>query len=230
MNSSNIINKYWYPIKDIYTSLTKYCNDNNYKNVLEIGPGICTFPLSTNFVGYNEKIKNYVSVDIDEEPLPFKDKEYDFIYSRHTLEDIQNPNYAMKEIIRTCRSGYIETPSPLVEITKGVDSHINNDKYGGYLHHRYIIWSDIQKSEIHFLPKYSSIIDNLNINTEIVSLLDNPYYWNNYFIWKDNTPTIIMHKNGINLNLNQISYTKLLVDAINTSLNNTNYFLKEYIY
>ena len=138
---NKVIKKHWYPIKETHDSLIKFCNNNNYKNILEVGPGMCKFPLSNKFVGYNEKVDNYVSLDIDEEKLPFIDKEIDFIYSRHTLEDIQNPNFAMSEIIRCCKSGYIETPSPLIEVTKGVDGYNNNNLYSGYLHHRYIIWS-----------------------------------------------------------------------------------------
>ena len=184
-----VVNKHWHPIKETHDSLIKFCNNYNYKNILEVGPGMCIFPLSNKFVGYNEKVDNYVSVDIDEEKLPFNNKEFDFIYSRHTLEDIQNPNFAMTEIIRCCKSGYIETPSPLIEVTKGVCGFIGNEKYAGYLHHRYIIWSDIEKCEIFFLPKYSNILDNFFIidnEKEHYNLVNNhPIYWNNYFIWKE---------------------------------------------
>jgi len=37
------------------------------------------------------------------------------------LEDIQNPNFAISEIFRVSQKGYIETPSPLIEITYGVE-------------------------------------------------------------------------------------------------------------
>ena len=230
---NNVLNKHWYTIKETYDSLIKFCNNNNYKNILEIGPGKCKFPLSNKFVGYNEIIDNYLSIDIDEETLPFNNKEFDFIYSRHTLEDIQNPNFAMNEIIRCCKSGYIETPSPLIEITKGVCGHYGNEKYAGYLHHRYIIWSDIEKCEIYFLPKYSNIIDNfLIINNEEnhYNLINNfPIYWNNYFIWKDKKPKIIMYKNGINFQLNNENYLNLITIAVETSIKNTNYFIENYL-
>lgn len=231
--NSNIIkkrlnNRYWAPIQNVYDILIKYCNNNNYKNILEIGPGYIQFPLATKFVGFNEKVKDFISVDIDEEPLPFKDKEFDFVYSRHTLEDIQNPNYCLKEIIRTSKSGYIETPSPLVEVTKGVDGHFNSDKYGGYIHHRYIIWSDMEKNEVYILPKYSCVIDNfLVLNESSYDILKNPYYWNNYFLWKEE-PKVIMYKNGVNFQMNFENYTNLLKTSINTSIKNTDYFLKNY--
>ena len=77
MSSNNIkkvYNKHWYTIKEIEDGLIKYCNNNYYKNILEIGPGIHQFPLANKFVGYNEKINNYISIDIDDEKLPFIDK------------------------------------------------------------------------------------------------------------------------------------------------------------
>ena len=140
----------------------------------------------------------------------------------------------MSEIIRCCKSGYIETPSPLIEVTKGVCGYIDNEKYAGYLHHRYIIWSDIEKCEIFFLPKYSNILDNffiINNEKEHYNLVNNhPIYWNNYFIWKeDHKPKITMYKNGVNYNLNYENYINLLTIAIDTSIKNTNYFIKNYL-
>lgn len=237
MNTQNITNFYWQPIKEITSSVEKYCKKNNYQTVLEIGPGIVPFTLSTSTIGYNEKIKNYIELDIDIQKLPFEDKSVDFVYSRHTLEDIQNPDFCMKEIIRISNSGYIETPSPLIECTKGVDGHPKSNNYSGYIHHRYIIWSDIEKCEIYFLPKYNSILDNhceltyeSNKNKNDI-INNNPIYWNNYFIWKNNTPRIIVYKNGVNFGVNKSiieDYREIIDTAINTSIRNTNYFIKEF--
>ena len=137
------------------------CLTNKYQKNLEIGPGIVPFLLATDFIGSNENIKNYIDIDIDNQLFPYKDNEIDFVYCRHVLEDIQNPDFALQEIFRVTKDGgYIETPSPLIEITKDVDANNLSNIYCGYVHHRYIVWSDIEKCEIYFLPKYSSIIDN----------------------------------------------------------------------
>ena len=161
----------------------------------------------------------------------------DFVYSRHTLEDIQNPDFCMNEIIRISTSGYIETPSPLIEVTKGVDAPDKSIHYAGYIHHRYIIWSNIEKCEIYFLPKYNFIIDNYfepNRDTKIKYyniINNNPIYWNNYFIWKDKTPKVIMYKNGVNFGVKNhmiTDYNDLLYEAINTSIQNTDYFIINY--
>jgi glycosyltransferase involved in cell wall biosynthesis len=227
-------NKFWAPIDIITNCITSFCIKNAFNNILEIGPGYTPFPIATHFIGHNEQNIKYTDIDIDINKLPFSNNLMDFIYSRHILQAIQNPDFAMNEILRVSSSGYIETPSPLVEILKGVDAAQNTDRYAGYIHHRYIIWSDIEKGEIYFLPKYSSIIDNLTlpVNKTYLNLVNNyPVYWNNYFIWQNTTPKIVMFKNGVNLgvktNLWQ-EYTELLTQAVETSIRNTNYFIKHY--
>lgn len=232
-----VLNHYWFPIKDVINKVENFCIQNNYKNILEIGPGKVPFSLSTKTIGYNEYVNDYIELDIDINKLPFQDKAFDFVYSRHTLEDIQNPDFCMNEIIRISNSGYIETPSPLIEVTKGVDALNKSCNYAGYIHHRYIIWSDIDKCEIHFLPKYSCIIDNYfepdnDIREKMYNIINNyPIYWNNYFIWKDKTPKIIIYKNGVNFGVkNHIvdDYISLIYQAIDTSIKNTEYFCKSY--
>jgi hypothetical protein len=239
INDLKVINKFWAPVKDITESVETFCLKNNYKNILEIGPGYVPFTLATKSIGFNEKISDFIELDIDTNLLPYENNEIDFVYSRHVLEDIQNPDFALSEIFRVSKSGYIETPSPLIEITKGVDGSPLSDKYCGYIHHRYIVWSSIEKNEIYFLPKYSCILDHmLNITHDIKSHLYNlinnyPVYWNNYFIYNViNSPKIIMYKNGVNFNTKGGTmvedYITLISRAINESIENTNYFIHHF--
>lgn len=235
----SIKNFYWAPLDSAISGIENFCKKNNFKNILEIGPGNVHFPLATSFIGFNENVKNCINLDIDVEQFPFNDKSVDFTYSRHTLEDIQNPDFCMKEIIRVSKSGYIETPSPLIEITKGVDATSKSETYAGYIHHRYIIWSDIFNKVIYFLPKYSSIIDayieNIKERPDLFKLLENPFYWNNYFLWENGvTPKVVMYKNGINFNIQKNSniiddYINLITEGINTSISNTNYFINTFL-
>jgi len=239
INDLKVINKFWTPIKDITESVETFCLKNNYKNILEIGPGYVPFSLATKSVGFNEKISDFIELDIDTNLLPYENNEIDFVYSRHVMEDIQNPDFALREIFRVSKSGYIETPSPLIEITKGVDGSPLTDKYCGYIHHRYIVWSDIQKNEIYFLPKYSCILDHMlniphDVKSHLYNLINNyPVYWNNYFIYNvGNSPKIIMYKNGVNFNTKGGSmledYIVLITRAINESIQNTDYFVSNY--
>lgn len=228
--------RFWGPISEILEAVQKHCESKNYTDILEIGPGIIPFPKATRFVGYNESIPNYISVDIDEEPLPFQDKELDFVYSRHTMEDIQNPNFAMREILRCSKGCFIETPSPLVEITKGVDCATPDpDKYGGYIHHRYIVWSDNEKQEIYFLPKNNFLVDTyIHIPDAINKKLESPFYWNNYFLCDGSKPVkIIMYKNGVNIGVKDhfcIEYLKKVQEAVNKSIENTDSFISRFLF
>lgn len=236
--TKGITTRHWTPLSNVNECIKYYCQNKNHKNILEIGPGIIPFELSTNFIGCNEKIKNYVNIDIDKETFPYVINQFDFVYCRHVLEDIQNPDFAMNEILRISKSGgYIETPSPLIEITKNVDSSSFASMYCGYIHHRYIVWSSIEKNEIYFLPKYSCILDHvLNFkNNDTYDLINNnPIYWNNYFLF-ETPPKIIMYKNGVNFHTSgSVStmvdeYISLLNRAVNESIENTNYFLSNYI-
>jgi SAM-dependent methyltransferase len=236
-----IKNFYWGPNELVIKMIEQFCTTNKYKRILEIGPGKIPFNLATEFIGSNETVKNYIDIDIDKEKIPYDSNNFDFIFCRHVLEDIQNPDFALQEIFRVSKfGGYMETPSPLIEITKDVDGSKFSNMYCGYLHHRYIVWSNIQKNEIYFLPKYSCILDHmLNIteetNSQLYNLINNyPVYWNNYFLFGVKKPTVIMYKNGVNFNCksdndNMIyEYIQLVKRAINESIENTNYFITTY--
>lgn len=80
----------------------------------------------------------WVKVDVcDRAPLPFGDKFFDFVVCSHTLEDIRDPIHVCREMSRISKAGYIECPSPLLELTKGVDRA--GRSWTGYAHHRWIV-------------------------------------------------------------------------------------------
>lgn len=220
-------NCFWFPNNKILNILYDYCGRKNYSNVLEVGPGSVPFKLAQIFVGLNECIPKFINVDINKEKLPFLDKQFDFIYCRHVLEDIYNPEFALRQIIRTSNSCFIETPSPLIECMKYVDCESGNDvdTLRGYRHHRYLIWSNFEKNEIYFLPKYP-LIEKIRIENNFLKILcklanEYPVYWNNYILL-DNTkkePTIIMYDHPKDFN------NETIQRAIFESIANTNYFV-----
>jgi ubiquinone/menaquinone biosynthesis C-methylase UbiE len=234
----SVKNFYWGPNELVINMIEQLCVRNKHKRILEIGPGRVPFNLATDWIGSNERITNYIDIDIDKEKIPYDS--VDFIFCRHVLEDIQNPDFALQEIIRVSKyGGYMETPSPLIEITKDVDAHKLSHRYCGYIHHRYIVWSNIQKNEIYFLPKYSCILDHMlditdEIKMHLYDLINNyPVYWNNYFVFGAQKPTVIMYKNGVNFNCTAQGtmaeeYIQLVTRAINESIENTNYFIRTY--
>lgn len=77
-------------------------------------------------------------------PLPFKNKEIDFVICSHVLEDIRDPIWVCSELMRVAKRGYIELPSRIVEQTIGVDGM----NYAGYYHHRWLV--DIEGNRITF--------------------------------------------------------------------------------
>jgi hypothetical protein len=92
--------------------------------VLDIGSGAVPFKYATEFVdlfqddnthrgGVPIKKEGRVIHTADIENLPFRDKEFDFVYCSHVLEHVKSPAKACDEIMRVGKRGYIETPSRL---------------------------------------------------------------------------------------------------------------------
>jgi len=64
----------------------------------------------------------FINTRIDK-PLPFRDKEYDFAYSHHVFEHLEDPAGACKEMIRIAKAGVIITPSIFSEFLFGRSYH-----------------------------------------------------------------------------------------------------------
>jgi predicted SAM-dependent methyltransferase len=219
--NEHVTNLYWYTNPIILNQII-----DKFKNckVLEIGPGINPFPLATTTVGFNEKVKNYLDINIEHTPLPFEDLEFDFVYCRHVLEDINYPSFALKEMFRVSKCVYIETPSPMVEMSRYIDAERNNDLHNnlrGYFHHKSFVWSF--GDTIYILPKAGAIVEHLELPVELVQklcfLLNNyPIYWNNYFLCETNTSKIV------DISFDMHTYLDTIIDGMEKSINNTNIF------
>ena len=175
-----IKNKYHGPIQKNLNYIESLIKDG--AKVLEIGPGHSPFSKATNFCGWTMEEKgrlpNYKTADASTEKLPYKDKEFDFVYCRHVIEDLWNPVNALKEISRITKAGYIETPSALCEMSKDVDGG-TNVPYRGYNHHRYIVWND--RGTLNILPKFP-IIEYIKFEEEkLQQLLEDPFNWCTFY-------------------------------------------------
>jgi SAM-dependent methyltransferase len=172
--------KHYTPIPETIKYLVdKY---RHCSKILEIGPGEIPFPISTHSVDHLSRPGSSViqyQLNICEDLLPFEDKSFDFVYCRHVLEDVHNPEFIFKEIKRVAKSGYIETPSVFAEMTRGVEG----DAYRGYVHHRYFVWNN-NDGIIKFLPKFP-YVECLIPKDYTQKLSDNPFYWNQYFMWDE---------------------------------------------
>lgn len=174
--------KHWAPIPEVIDWLCQQIPDG--AKVLEIGPGHVPFPKATEFVDWDAKgsLPGPVhQVDLGSDPLPFKNKSFDFIYCRHVLEDMFNPFPLCKEMSRVGKAGYIETPSPIAEMGRGVDG--GSPPYRGYHHHRWVVWMD-GAERLSFVSKYP-MVEHLAWNEEWIvrTLKSNPKSWNTYCLW-----------------------------------------------
>lgn len=67
------------------------------------------------------------------EPWPFADGQFDVAICSHTLEDVRDPVFVCAELRRVSRSGYVELPAAIEELTFGVQGD-----WVGWSHHRWI--------------------------------------------------------------------------------------------
>lgn len=67
-------------------------------------------------------------------PWPFRDKQFDFVTCKGTLEDLRDPVWVCEEMMRVGKAGYIETPNRVVESMLGVE----RSRYCGYSHHHWM--------------------------------------------------------------------------------------------
>jgi hypothetical protein len=135
-------------------------------------------------------------------------------------------------MVRVGQRGHFETPSPLVELLPGVDAR-DDLLYRGYIHHRYIVWSEREDNSLHFLPKYP-IVEHMTMPagmTRELTYLANryPVYWNNYYSWNKAPagphPKVVVHRNGIDFSFANGSYAALLNRAVKASLAYTDAFV-----
>jgi SAM-dependent methyltransferase len=238
LQSSSLIRKFWAPHPQILDALGRKLDRMGIADrIVDVGAGYCPFPRATHLLDWNHKDvpgsdagKFVFQSDLDYDRLPYEDRFFSFAYCRHTLEDIQNPLHAFQEIIRVARQGYIETPSPLIELLRGVDGGALATSYRGYVHHRYIVWSDWATNTLYFLPKLP-ILEHLHIPEMDVARMTylanhHPVYWNNYYIW-DSTrmPRVVVYRNGVNMSITDGDYERLVGRAILESMAYTDAFL-----
>ena len=80
-------------------------------------------------------------------PWPFADDTFDYVICSQTLEDVRDPIRVCAEIARVGKRGYVATPGPAIELTRGIDS----PHWCGWLHHRWIV--EPTASGLSFLAK-----------------------------------------------------------------------------
>jgi len=180
--------KYWRPSEDILNYVASLVADG--ARVLEVGPGDIPFSKATDFVDHDPQDERYVVCDIQDEPLPYADKSFDFVYCRHVVEDLTHPFLVLREMSRVGKAGYIETPSPLAETARGVDG--GSPPWRGYHNHNWFVWS--YDGILNFMRK-APMLEYIPFNEDAIetTLKNNPLGWNTYFLWSDEIKYINHH-------------------------------------
>lgn len=75
----------------------------------------------------------------DREPWPFADGQFDFAICSHTLEDIRDPIWVCRELMRVAKAGYLEVPDRREEQTYGLQG-----PFVGWSHHRWLVDMDAE--------------------------------------------------------------------------------------
>lgn len=212
--------KFWTP----YDGALRYVEGlvSEGAKVLEIGPGELPFSRAQYFIDWKEG-ENITSCDINRERLPYGDKEFDFIYCRHVLEDLYNPFLICEEMSRISKQGYVETPSPLAEICRGVDG--GSPPWRGYRHHFYYVWQ--HEGRLNFLNKYP-LAEYLSLKEEesVENLLrQHCIYWNSYFLWKDKI-NYHHYQHEVDYSLAG-SYDTIIIRAVNEGIASCQQFYQE---
>jgi len=233
----SLINYHW-----LYNKTIKQFLENHVKQhsiIYDIGPGEHPFKPATHYIEkFTEewevqKDMKVIIKDIDTDKFNESYKSVDFIHARHILEDIQNPDFAMNEFERIGKNGYIETPSPLAEITRGIDAMgiTGNNKHRGYYYHRYIVWVEAETNTLCFIPKYP-IIETIDLDKElqlkVINLLNEyPVYWNTYYMWDEKNPPKVRFYKLVSSTFKQ--YSRILIDSIHNSIASTNKFIQKMV-
>ena len=101
-----ITNLFWAPNHKLVNKLIELLKLRDIRtNIIDIGCGIgdAKFPAATHLLDFREITEENITrikLDLDFDKFPHSDKYFEFIYCRHTLEDIQNPMNAFNEFIR----------------------------------------------------------------------------------------------------------------------------------
>lgn len=181
--------------------------------VLEVGPGTVPFKRADAYVDFVDvpDLKNFIKVDVGTTTLPFADKEFDFIYCRHVLEDMWNPFLLCDEMSRVGKAGFIETPSPIAECARGIDGGC--PPFRGYHHHRWIIWT--ANKELRMVSKYPFIEYVRFDEAKIDELLKTQRYWNTHYLWEDKI-NYAHRQSPLDYNIPR-DYAVMLADAMEAS-------------
>ena len=109
--------------------INKFLDNNPSFKVLDIGCGFTANKYATTIADVQDfsnfyKGKNFVKIENNK--LPFKDKEFDFVIASHVIEHVEDFEFFIRELERISSKGYIELPTRLWDnlVFENVKDHI----------------------------------------------------------------------------------------------------------
>jgi hypothetical protein len=212
------------PLKAVADYLVKEIPESKESKIIEITRAANSmFPLRSEKIDFF-KLNDFRTLDALQSSEPV-----DFVYVRHTLETLESPQVVFEILSNLSQTGYIESTSPLVELSKNVERTITDTHRGMYLT-RYILWTEKEDNSLHILPKYG-VFDYFNVDPNFENniknvLLDSPVYWNNYYFWNpENPPKIVYHSFGNDFDWE--TYGAMIGRAIHHNMEYTNAFMEK---
>jgi hypothetical protein len=164
--------RYWTPISENIQAALRMAHGR----IVDLCPGGYPFPHPDAIrCGWGAD-----GTDIAKDRLPFETQSVDFLYCRHTLEDLLDPAWALSEISRVAKSGWIETPSIISELCRGVDA--GNAPWRGYVHHRSLFW--VEGDTLVTCAKYP-MAEYMSFNEDAPDRLQDPAAWNCVYTFRD---------------------------------------------
>ena len=175
--------------------------------VLDIGSGPAPFPRATVLCEryLDETVHRHGTlithgipmVVADIHALPFRDKVFDFVYSAHVLEHVEDPIRACREVMRVGKKGYLETPNFMKDVLS-CQAEI--------MHHR---WHTVARGNTLFFFEYSQrqlegirssawndLIWSEHYHPLQDAFVDNQDLFNTMFLWSDRFDLQVVTKDG----------------------------------
>ncbi len=202
--------KKWRSFEAKHAYQKRFVNFNISKNdkVLDVGSGGEPFPFATHLVDkypehtqhrYNDlKTNNLPFTEADVQKLPFKNKEFDFVYCAHVIEHVNSPSKACDELMRVGKRGYIEVPTRISDIMFNFAKIPNFHRWyvkmvGNTL--IFIEYSDYEKKDTGDTTFFN--MAHSKINNPIKRMYrKNKNLFSNMFLWKDGFNYYVYNKAG----------------------------------